>query len=160
MTPPISLTLNAATAIVPITKEEAALLADKQCVQQETDDLKHLLAEKCKQHEELSNKWKAAQTKWEAEMKVRARALVEAVVAEVRWAAKQANERVKDLVWKANEELQKLQSPVKGKRRLVSHSVFSGGGGAKVSIGKCDTGEGESHTSESKGYTGECEDGG
>ena len=34
------------------------------------------------------------------------------------------NERVKDLAWKANEELNKLRSPAKGKHRLVSHSVF------------------------------------
>ena len=101
---------------MPITKEEAALLVDKQCVQQETHNLKRLLAEKHKQHEELTNKRKSAQTKREAETKVRARVLTEAAAAEVRWATKQANERAMDLVQKVNEELQKLQSPVKGKR--------------------------------------------
>ena len=55
---------------------------------------------------------------------------MEAVVAEVRQATKQANECVKDLVRKVNKELQKSQSPAKGKCWLVSHSVFSGGGGA------------------------------
>ena len=124
MTPPVSLTSNAAAAIAPITKEEAALLADKQCVQQKTDDLECLLAKKRKQHKELSDKQKAAQMKWEAETKVRARVLAEAAVAEVRWAAKRANEWVKDLAWKVNEELQKSQSPAKGKCWLVSHSVF------------------------------------
>ena len=160
MTPPVSSTSNAATAIAPITEEEAALLADEQRVQQETDDLERLLAKKCKQREELSDKWKAVQMKREAETKVRARALVEVVVAEVRWSTKQANEHAKDLARKANKELQKSQSPAKGKRQLVSHSFFffSGGGGAKVSIGKCDAGEGESHTGESEGYAGEHED--
>ena len=84
MSPPISSTPNAAAVTVPITEEEAALLADEQHVQQETNDLKCLLGKKHKQREELASKRKAAQMKWEAEMKVRARVLMEAVAAEVR----------------------------------------------------------------------------
>ena len=91
MTPPISLTSNAAATIMPITDKEAALLADEQHVQQETDDLEHL-AEKCKQHEELSDKQKAVQAKWETEVKVRGRVLMEAMVVEVRQAVKWVNE--------------------------------------------------------------------
>ena len=124
MTPPVSSTSNVAAAIMPITEEEAALLVDKQRVQQETNDLEHLLAEKHKQHKEFSDKRKAAQMKREAETKVRARVLAEVVVAEVRRAVKQENKCAKDLAWKANEELQKSQSSAKGKHRLVSHSVF------------------------------------
>ena len=63
MSPPVSLTSNAAAAIAPISEEETALLVDKQCVQQEMDDIEHLLTEKHKQHEELADKRKAAQTK-------------------------------------------------------------------------------------------------
>ena len=55
------------------------------------------------------------------ETKVRARTLADAVVAEVRWAMKHANEHAKDVAWKVTEELQRLQSPAKGKQRLVSH---------------------------------------
>ena len=43
-------------------------------------------------------------------------------------------------------------------RWLVSHVVFFSGSGAEVSVGKCDTGKGESHTGESKGYAGDHED--
>ena len=60
--------------------------------------------------------------------------LTEAVVAGVRQAAKWANNRARDLAWKANNELWKLQSPAKGKHQLVSHNGFSGGG-AKTSVG-------------------------
>ena len=63
-------TSNAAAASAPISKEESALLADECCIQQETDDLEHLLAAKCQQREELIEQWKAAQTKHEQEMKV------------------------------------------------------------------------------------------
>ena len=92
MTPPISSTSNAAATIMPVIDEEAALLIDEQHVQQETNDLKHLLAKKCKQCKELSDKQKAAQVKREMEAKVRARVLAEAAVAEVRWATKWVNE--------------------------------------------------------------------
>ena len=92
MSPPNSSTSNAAAAIAPIINEEAVLLTDEHRVQQETINLKCLLAEKCKQREELSDKWKAVQAKQEAEVKVRGRMLAEAVVAEVRQAAKQAND--------------------------------------------------------------------
>ena len=61
MSPPVSSTSNAAAMTAPIS--ETALLADKQCIQQEMDDLEHLLAEKCKQRKELADKWKAAQMK-------------------------------------------------------------------------------------------------
>ena len=44
---------------------------------------------------------------------MRARTLVEAAMAEVRWAAKHTNERAKDAVQKVTEELQRLQSPAK-----------------------------------------------
>ena len=115
MTPPIPLTSNAAAALAAISKEETVLLADEQCVQQETDNLEHLLMAKRKQREELAEKQKAAQTKLKEETKVRARMLVEAVVAEVRRAAKHANERAKDVAQKVTEELQRTQSPVKGK---------------------------------------------
>ena len=124
MSPPVSLTSNAATVIVPISEEETALLADEQRVQQETDDLERLLAEKRKQCEELADKQKAAQMKREAETKVRTRALTEAAVAEVRWAMKHANEHAKDLAQKANEQLQKSQSPASRKHWLVSRIVF------------------------------------
>ena len=82
MSPPISSTSNAAAMIAPISKEETALLADEQHIQQETDDLEHLLTEKCKQRKELANKHKVAQSKWEVETKVRERALMEAAAAE------------------------------------------------------------------------------
>ena len=84
MSLPIPSTLNVVAVSAPISKEETALLADEQCVQQEMDNLECLLAAKCKQHKELADKWKAAQTKHEEETKVRARALMEAVAAEVR----------------------------------------------------------------------------
>ena len=101
-------TSNAAAMAVPISKEESVLLADEQCVQQEADDLKQLLAAKHQQREELAKQWKAAQTKHEEETKVRARMLAEAVMAEVRWAAKHANKCAKDAAWKATAELQRL----------------------------------------------------
>ena len=44
-------------------------------------------------------------------MKVRGRMLAEAAVAEVRWTAKQVNDRARDLARKANDELWKSQSP-------------------------------------------------
>ena len=116
MSPPMPSASNAAATLAPISEEESALLADEHCIQQETDDLEHLLATKCQQHEELIEKWKVAQTKHEEETKVRARMLVEAAMAEVRWAAKHANEHAKDAAWKATEELQRLQSPAKGKQ--------------------------------------------
>ena len=115
MSLPIPSTLNVVAALVPISEEEMALPVDKQCVQQEMDNLEHLLATKCKQCEELVNKQKAAQTKHEEETKVRARVLMEAVVAEVRWATKCANKHVKDVVQKVTKELQRMQSPAKGK---------------------------------------------
>ena len=116
MSTPLPSTSNAAAALAPISEEESALLADEHCVQQETDDLERLLAAKCQQHEELVEKQKAAQMKREEETKVRARMLAEAAMAEVRWAAKRANERTKDVAQKVTEELQRLQSPAKGKR--------------------------------------------
>ena len=131
MSPPIPSTSNAAAALVPISEEEMALLADEQHVQQEMDDLKCLLATKCKQYEELSKKWKAAQTKCEEETKVRARALMEAAVAEVRQAEKCTNKCTRDAAWKANEELQRMQSPAKGKHQLVRRVISSGGGGTE-----------------------------
>ena len=91
MSPPISSILNVAAEIVLIIDEEAVLLTDKQQIQQETDDLEHLLAEKHKQHKELSDKWKTVQAKQEVEAKMRGRMLAEAVAAEVRWAAKRVN---------------------------------------------------------------------
>ena len=120
MSPPLPSTSNAVAASVPISEEESALLADECCIQKETDDLERLLAAKHQQHEELVEKQKAVQTKWEEETKVRARTLAEAAMAEVRRAAKRANERAKDTARKAMEELQRLQSPARGKRRLVS----------------------------------------
>ena len=81
MTSPVPSTSNAAAVLVPISKEEMALHADEQCVQQETDNLEHLLTVKCKQRKELTKKWKVVQTKCEEEMKVRARTLTEAAVA-------------------------------------------------------------------------------
>ena len=74
-----------------------------------------MLATKHQQRKELVEKWKAAQTKQEEETKVRARTLAEAVMAEVRQAAKRANECAKDMAQKVTEELQRLQSPAKGK---------------------------------------------
>ena len=62
--------------------------------------------------------------KREAEAKVRGGMLTEAAVAGMRWAAKWADNRVRDLAWKVNEELWKSQSPAKGKCCLVSHSGF------------------------------------
>ena len=153
MTPPIPLTTNAAATSVPISEEETALLADKQCVQQEMDDLECLLAVKCKQREELAKKWKAVQMKHEEETKVRARTLVETAVAEVRQATKHTNECTKDAVQKVTEELQRLQSPVKGKHRLVCRKLSSSGGGTEESVGKCYTSEGESHTGKGKCFT-------
>ena len=108
-------TLNAAATLVPISEEESALLTDEQHIQQEMDNLEQLLATKCQQHEELAEKWKVAQTKHKEEIKVRARTLTEAVVAEVRQAAKCANECAKDVAWKVMEELQRLQSQAEGK---------------------------------------------
>ena len=46
MSPPIHSNSNVAAASAPISKEEMALLADEQCIQQEMDDLEHLLAAK------------------------------------------------------------------------------------------------------------------
>ena len=57
--------------------------------------------------------------KHKEETKVRPRTLVEAAVAEVRWATKRANKCMKDVAWKATEELQRMQSPEKGTCRLV-----------------------------------------
>ena len=108
MTPPMPSTSNVAATLAPISKEESALLADKCCVQQETDDLERLLAAKRQQHKELIEKRKAAQTKCEEETKVRARMLAEAVMAEVRQATKHVNECAKDVAWKVMEELQRL----------------------------------------------------
>ena len=127
MLPPMPSTSNAAAVSAPISEEESALLADERRIQQETDDLKHLLAAKRQQHKQLIEKWKAVQTKHEEETKVRARTLTEAAMAEVRWAAKHTNERAKDTAWKVMEELQRLQSPAKGKRRLVSTSFLQCG---------------------------------
>ena len=144
-------TSNAAAVSVPISKEESALLADERCIQQETDNLECLLAMKCKQREELAKKWKEVQTKHEEEMKVRARMLTEAAMAEVRWAAKHANERTKDVVRKAMEELQRLQSPAKGKQWLVSTSFLGVVTVLRISISQCHAGEGE-------GLAGGCEE--
>ena len=152
MSLPIPLTSNVAAALVPISEEEMALLADEQRVQQETDDLKCLLAAKHKQCEELADKQKAAQTKCEEETKVRARALMEAAVAEVRQDTKHANECTKDAARKVNEELQRMQSPAKEKHRLVHHIISSGGEGTETSVGECYAGEGESHASKGKGF--------
>ena len=140
MSTPLPSTLNAAAASAPISKEESALLADERRIQQETDDLECLLAAKCQQREELVEKQKVAQTKREEETKVRARTLAEAVKAEVRPAAKRANEHAKDAVWKAIEELQKLQSPVKGKRQLVSIGFLPVVMALMFSTGQCHTG--------------------
>ena len=82
MSPPMPSTLNAAAASAPISKEESALLADETRIQQEMDDLEHLLAAKCQQHEELIEKWKVVQTKHEEETNVRARTLAEVAMAE------------------------------------------------------------------------------
>ena len=116
MSPPLPSTSNAAAASAPISEEESALLADECRVQQETDDLECLLATKRQQHEELVEKQKVAQTKWEEETKVRARMLAEAAMAEVRQAAKHMNKHAKDAVQKVMEELQRLQSLEKGKQ--------------------------------------------
>ena len=160
MTPPIPSTSNVAATSAPISKEETALLADEQHVQQETDNLKRLLAAKCQQCEELAKKQKAAQMECKEETKVRARMLVEAVVAEVRQAAKHANKCTKDAAWKAMEELQRLQSLAKGKHQLVHHMFTSSGGGTEESIGKCYNyaGEGESHASKVEGFIGSREE--
>ena len=64
----------------------------------------------------LVEKRKAVQTKQEEEMKVRARMLAEAAMAEVRQVAKCVNECTKDAAQKATEELQRLQSLEKGKQ--------------------------------------------
>ena len=158
MSPPMPLTSNAAAASAPISEEESALLADEHRVQQETDDLECLLATKCQQREELVEKQKVAQTKQEEETKVRARMLAEAAMAEVRQAAKHVNECTKDTAWKVMEELQRLQSPAKGKWQLVSTSFLLVVTALKISIGQCHTGEGESHAGEGKGFAGGCEE--
>ena len=94
MTPPVPLTTNAAAMLVPISKEEMALLADEQCVQQEMNNLECLLATKHKEHLDLAKKRKVGQMKHKEETKVRASMLAEALkavvaaVAEVRQAAK------------------------------------------------------------------------
>ena len=116
-----------------------------------------MLATKCQQHEELIEKWKVAQTKHEEETKVRARMLTEVAMAEVRWAAKCAYECTKDAARKVTEELQRLQSPVKGKQQLVSTS-FLLVMALKISIGQCHASEGESHTGEGEGFAGGCEE--
>ena len=154
MTPPIPLTTNVATMLVPISEEETALLADEQHIQQETNDLKCLLATKHKEHEDLAKKWRVAQTKREEEMKVRARTLAEAVVAEVRQATMCVNNCAKDAVQKAMDELQRLQSSAKGKCWLVRRKFSSSGDDTEESIGKCYTGEGEGHAGKGKGFAG------
>ena len=158
MSTPLPSTSNAATASAPISKEESALLADEHCVQQEMDDLERLLAAKHQQHEELVEKWKVAHTKWEEETKVRARTLAEAVMAEVRWATKHANERTKDAVRKAMEELQKLQSPAKGKWRLVSIGFLPVVTALSFSTGQRHAGESEGHAGNGEGFAGDCKE--
>ena len=160
MSPPLPLTSNAVAALVPISEEESALLADKRCIQQEMDNLKCLLAAKRQQHEELVEKWKAAQTKREEETKVRAGMLTEAVMAEVRQAAKHANECAKDVAWKAMEELQRLQSPVKEKWQLVSVSFLPVVMALKFSTGQRHASEGEGHAGDSEGFACSCTSGG
>ena len=84
--------------------------------------------------------------------------LAEAAMAEVRWATQHANEHTKDAVWKAMEELQRLQSPAKGKRHLVSTIFLQVVMALKVSIGQCYTGEGEGHAGDSEGFAGGCKE--
>ena len=158
MSTPLPLTSNAAAALVPISEEESALLADERHVQQETDDLERLLATKRQQRKELVEKQKAVQTKWEEETKVRARTLAEAAKAEVRRATKRVNECTKDVAWKAMEELQKLQFPAKGKQRLVSIGFLLVVTALMFSTGQRHAGESEGHASNSKGFTGGCEE--
>ena len=157
LSPPLPSTSNAAAASAPISEEESALLADEHRVQQETDDLERLLAAKHQQCEELVEKWKAVQTKREEETKVRARTLAEAAMAEVRQAAKRVNEHAKDAAWKAMEELQRLQSPAKGKRRLVSIGFLLVVTVLKFSTGQCHASESEGHAGESEGHAGDGE---
>ena len=157
MSTPLPSTSNVAAVSAPISEEESALLADKRRVQQETDDLECLLAAKCQQREELVEKWKAAQTKWEEETKVRARMLTEAAMAEVRRAAKHANECAKDVAWKVIEELQKLQSAT-GKRRLVSIGFLPVATALRFSTGQCHASESEGHASNGEGFAGGCEE--
>ena len=154
MSPPIPLTMNVATASVPISEEETALLADEQHIQQETNDIERLLATKHKECKDLAEKWKVAQMKCEEETKVRARTLAEVVVAEVRWATKHANDHTKDMVRKATDELQRLQSPAKGKCWLVRRKFSSSGDDTEESIGKCYASEGEGHAGKGEGFAG------
>ena len=88
---------------------------------------------------------------------MRARLLVEAAMAEVRQAAKCMNEHAKDAAQKVTEELQRLQSPVKGKQQLVSTSFLLVVIVLKIPIGQCYTGEGERHTSEGERHASEGE---
>ena len=157
LSPPLPSTSNAVAASAPISEEESALLADKRCVQQEMDDLERLLAAKRQQHK-LVEKWKAAQTKQEEEMKVRARTLAEAVMAEVRQAAKHANKCAKDVARKVTEELQRLQSLAKGKQRLVSIGFLPVVMVLKFSTGQRHTSESEGHASDGEGFAGGCEE--
>ena len=157
MSPPMPSTSNAAATSAPISEEESALLADERHIQQKTDNLKHLLATKCQLHGELVEKRKVVQMKCEEETKVRARLLVEAAMAEVRQAAKRMNEHAKDAAQKVTEELQRLQSPVKGKQQLVSTSFLLVVMVLKIPIGQCYTGEGERHTSEGERHASEGE---
>ena len=158
MSPPLPSTSNAAAALVPISEEESALLADEHRVQQETDDLECLLAAKCQQHEELVEKRKAVQMKREEETKVRARMLTEAAMAEVRWAAMRANEGAKDMAQKVMEELQRLQSLAKGKWRLVSINFLPVVMVLKFSTGQCHAGESEGHAGDGEGFTSGCKE--
>ena len=57
-------------------------------------------------------------------------------------------------MWKATEELQRLQSPVKGKHQLVHRKFSSSGDDTEESIGKCYASEGEGHASKGKGFAG------
>ena len=155
MSTPLPSTSNAAAASAPISEEESALLADECRVQQETDDLEHLLAAKCQQHEELVEKRKAAQMKREEETKVWARTLAEAVKAEVRRAAKRANEHAKDAARKATEE---LQSPAKGKQRLVSIGFLPVVTALIFSTGQRHAGESEGHAGNGEGFAGGCKE--
>ena len=93
--------------------------------------------------------------------------LAEAAMAEVRRAAKCANERAKDMARQATEELQRLQSPAKGKRRLVSIGFLpvvtvlkfsTGQRHAGESEGQRHAGESEGHASNGEGFTGGCEE--
>ena len=96
--------------------------------------------------------------KQEEETKVRARTLAEAAMAEVRRAAKCANECAKDAAWKATEELQRLQSLVKGKWRLVSIGFLPVVTVLKFSTGQHHTGESEGHAGDSEGFAGSCKE--